>query len=50
MELNPDYVVITEALDREREDGHVRGKLHGIPFLVKDNIGSATRHKMTINK
>jgi amidase len=47
MELNPDYLEIAEALDREREEGHVRGKLHGIPFLVKDNIGSVTRREMT---
>jgi len=25
-------------LDRERADGHVRGPLHGIPILIKDNI------------
>jgi amidase len=47
MQLNPDYLQIAEALDREREDGHVRGKLHGIPFLVKDNIGSKDRMETT---
>lgn len=47
MELNPDYLEIAEALDRERADCHVRGKLHGIPFLVKDNIGSKDRMEIT---
>ena len=29
------------ALDQERQAGHVRGPLHGIPMLLKDNIGTA---------
>ena len=29
------------ALDAERAAGHVRGPLHGIPLLVKDNIETA---------
>ncbi|KAF2136430.1 uncharacterized protein K452DRAFT_302761 [Aplosporella prunicola CBS 121167] len=44
MQLNPDALSIARALDQERAAGHVRGPLHGIPFLVKDNI--ATRDKM----
>jgi amidase len=28
------------ALDRERRQGHVRGALHGIPVVLKDNIGT----------
>lgn len=28
------------ALDAERAAGHVRGPLHGIPILLKDNIGT----------
>jgi amidase len=26
------------ALDEEREDGHLRGPLHGIPIALKDNV------------
>jgi len=36
--LNPDALAAAAALDAERKAGHVRGPLHGIPILVKDNI------------
>jgi amidase len=36
--LNPDAADIARRLDQERKSGHVRGPLHGIPILVKDNI------------
>jgi amidase len=36
--LNPDAAAIARQLDQERKDGHVRGPLHGIPILVKDNL------------
>src|SRR5262249_23144569 len=38
LEINPDAVAIADALDVERRMGHVRGPLHGIPVLLKDNI------------
>lgn len=38
IELNPDALKEAAALDRERRAGHVRGPLHGIPVLLKDNI------------
>jgi amidase len=36
--LNPDAQAVARQLDQERKSGHVRGPLHGIPILVKDNI------------
>ncbi|KAI0012980.1 amidase [Xylariaceae sp. FL0662B] len=44
IELNPDALAIAKQMDTERINGHVRGPLHGVPFLVKDNI--ATKDKM----
>ncbi|KAF2259310.1 glutamyl-tRNA amidotransferase subunit A [Lojkania enalia] len=44
IELNPDALEIATALDAERGAGTVRGPLHGIPFVVKDNI--ATKDQM----
>jgi amidase len=38
IELNPDALVIAESSDAERREGKVRGPLHGIPMLIKDNI------------
>jgi len=44
IETNPDALDIADKLDEERKNGHVRTRLHGIPFIVKDNI--ATKDKM----
>ena len=35
--INPNAVADADALDAERAEGHVRGPLHGIPVVVKDN-------------
>jgi len=43
IELNPDALAIADERDRERAAGHVRGPLHGIPVLIKDNIDTADR-------
>src|SRR2546430_2351053 len=43
IELNPDALAIADAMDRERKAGHIRGPLHGIPVLIKDNIDTADR-------
>ncbi|QLG72936.1 hypothetical protein HG535_0E00200 [Zygotorulaspora mrakii] len=44
LQVNPDCLSIAREMDRERAAGIVRGPLHGIPFLVKDNF--ATKDKM----
>lgn len=38
IELNPAALADADALDAERKNGKVRGPLHGIPVLLKDNI------------
>ncbi len=43
IERNPDAPAIAAALDAERKAGRVRGPLHGIPVLLKDNIDTADR-------
>ena len=40
IELNPDAIGIARALDCERKAGKLRGPLHGIPVLIKDNIAT----------
>jgi amidase len=47
IEVNPEALQIAEALDRERAAGHVRGPLHGVPMLLKDNIGTADQMQTT---
>jgi amidase len=39
-ELNPDALEIAAALDSMRKSGQSYGPLHGIPLLLKDNIGT----------
>ena len=47
LQVNPDARTIAESLDAERRAGHVRGPLHGIPILIKDNIATADRMEST---
>jgi amidase len=47
IEINPDALAIASALDKEREERGARGPLHGIPVLIKDNIGTHDRMMTT---
>lgn len=47
IELNPDALDIADALDEERANGTLRGPLHGIPILIKDNIDTDDRMMTT---
>jgi amidase len=47
VELNPDALAIARGLDRERKAGKLRGPLHGIPVLIKDNIATADKMQTT---
>src|SRR5690606_40879692 len=47
IERNPDAQEIADRLDGERKDGKVRGPLHGIPVVLKDNIDTADKMKTT---
>jgi len=47
IETNPNAIAIAVGLDNERKKGHVRGPLHGIPLLVKDNIATLDNMQTT---
>ncbi len=47
IERNPDALAIAKKLDTERHSGHLRGPLHGIPVLVKDNLATADKMQTT---
>ena len=47
LEINPDALEIADQLDAERRAGRVRGPLHGIPVLLKDNIDTHDRMTTT---
>jgi len=47
IELNPDALSIADDMDKERKSGKVRGPMHGIPVLVKDNINTGDKMMTT---
>jgi amidase len=47
IEVNPDALSIAKELDKERKQKHLRGPLHGIPVLIKDNIDTSDRMMTT---
>jgi amidase len=47
IEMNPDALKIARALDQERKAKGLRGPLHGIPVLIKDNIATHDRMMTT---
>ncbi|MCC6704544.1 MAG: amidase, partial [Thermomicrobiales bacterium] len=40
-DINPDAFAIADRLDAERRAGQMRGPLHGMPILIKENIDTA---------
>jgi amidase len=47
IEVNPEALDIAETLDTQRKAGKVRGALHGITILIKDNIDTHDRMQTT---
>jgi amidase len=45
--VNPEALAIADSLDAERQSGRVRGPLHGIPVVLKDNIATGDRMPTT---
>ena len=45
--LNPDALTLADQLDQERKAGKLRGPLHGIPVLLKDNLDTADQQATT---
>ncbi|EJT96572.1 amidase [Dacryopinax primogenitus] len=43
----PDAITLAAGLDAERANGTVRGPLHGIPIIVKDNVGTFDKMNST---
>jgi amidase len=47
IEMNPEAIKIAQELDIERMVGKLRGPLHGIPVLIKDNIDTGDQMQTT---
>jgi len=48
IEINPDAPAIARQIDQERKSGKIRGPLHGIPVLIKDNISTSDKMLTTV--
>jgi amidase len=47
IETNPDALALAAAMDSERATGKLRSAIHGIPFIVKDNIATSDKMQTT---
>ena len=47
IEVNPDALALADAADSERRAKKLRGPLHGIPVVIKDNIDTADKMATT---
>jgi amidase len=47
IEINPDALLLAKASDEDRKKGNIRGALHGIPILIKDNIDTGDKMHTT---
>lgn len=47
IEINPEAIAIAQKMDVERMVGKIRGPLHGIPVLIKDNIDTGDQMQTT---
>jgi len=47
LEVNPDALNIASVLDKERREGKIRGLMHGIPVILKDNINTLDKMHTT---
>jgi amidase len=47
IEVNPEALDIADRLDKERAEGKIRGPLHGIPIMIKDNIDTGDKMMTT---
>ena len=47
IEINPEAEDIAGTMDDERKSGKVRGPMHGIPVIIKDNIDSGDKMMTT---
>lgn len=47
IEVNPEALEMADQLDKERSEGKIRGPLHGIPIMIKDNIDTGDKMMTT---